>query len=349
MSDPMNDLRRPAPDPDAAPTARVIEVDVAPELAPLRAAPPQVIPTERTERITPSAPAIVPVVTRAPARRRDRVVTLGIAGVTVFFVGWLAVDAAAWVAAAFERGPVLGALGSRPAGVAGAARSRRGCQLFRARSAEAIHQRSATAACCRRMPQRLADVIAVVPKERETQGAIEALQRQVQLHHSTAQQLQDLAGTVMRVLDQRAEAHVRTAVLRAFGITAISPTALSDAAVFLACGVRMVRGIAASYGHRPTAATTVHLLRRLVLEAGKLAAVDIASASLVQHLGGAVTERIASSAADAVYGAYRMARLGIIVMDLCRPIPFQPDDVPSVSSLVGNVIRRRAEPQAPPT
>ena len=90
----------------------------------------------------------------------------------------------------------------------------------------------------------------------------------------------------------------------------------------------MVRGIAASYGHRPTAATTVHLLRRLVLEAGKLGAVDIASASLVQHLGGAVTERFATSAADALYAAYRMARLGIIVMDLCRPIPFQEDDVP---------------------
>jgi hypothetical protein len=42
----------------------------------------------------------------------------------------------------------------------------------------------------------------------------------------------------------------------------------------------MVRGIAASYGHRPTAATTIHPLRRLVLEAGKLGAVDIASASL---------------------------------------------------------------------
>ena len=106
----------------------------------------------------------------------------------------------------------------------------------------------------------------------------------------------------------------------------------------------MVRGIAASYGHRPTAATTIHLLRRLVLEAGKLGAVDIASTSLVQHLGGAVTERLATSAADALYASYRMARLGIIVMDLCRPIPFAQDDVPSVASLVGNVLRRRSDP-----
>ena len=101
----------------------------------------------------------------------------------------------------------------------------------------------------------------------------------------------------------------------------------------------MVRGIAASYGHRPTTATTVHLLRRLVLEAGKLGAVDIASASLVQQLGGAVAERFATSAAEALYASYRMARLGVIVMDLCRPIPFREDDVPSVSSLVGNVLK----------
>jgi putative membrane protein len=107
----------------------------------------------------------------------------------------------------------------------------------------------------------------------------------------------------------------------------------------------MVRGIAAAYGHRPTAATTIHLLRRLVIEAGKLGAVDIASSSLVQHLGGALTERLASSAAESLYAAYRMARLGIIVMDLCRPIPFRETEVPSVTSLVGNVLRRRSESQ----
>jgi len=164
---------------------------------------------------------------------------------------------------------------------------------------------------------------------------------------SSGQQIEILSRTVMMPLDRRAEAHVRSAVLRAFGITAISPTALTDAVFFLACGVRMVRAIAASYGHRPTAATTVHLLRRLVLEAGKLGAVDIASASLVQHLGGAVTERFATSAADALYAAYRMARLGIIVMDLCRPIPFREGEVPSVTSLVGNVVRPRSDPQVP--
>jgi putative membrane protein len=338
----------------AAPTARVIEVDRT-DTASLRVEPsPQLIATERTERITPSEPAKLPVATRPPARRRDRVVSLALAGVAVFLVGWLAVDAVGWIAAAFERSTALGLLAAAAvgAGVAGAAAvvGREVISLFRLKSVEAIHQRL-TGDIDRLPPaearKAIADVLAVVPREREIETAIETFQRQAQLHHSARQQVELLSRTVMTPLDRRAEAHVRTAVLRAFGITAISPTALTDAAFFLACGVRMVRGIAAAYGHRPTAATTGHLLRRLVYEAGKLGAVDIASASLVQHLGGAVTERIATSAADAVYASYRMARMGVIVMDLCRPIPFREDEVPSVGSLVGNVLRRRTEPQPP--
>jgi putative membrane protein len=333
---------------DAPFGARVIEVD-APALRPLGLeVVAQVIETERTEPIRPSEPAPLPALVPAPPRRRDRVVAFGAAGVAVFFVGWLVVDAVAWVSAAFERGPTLGTLAALAvtAGVAGAGAviARELGSLLRLKNVEAIHRRLADGRVSPAEARNaVADVLAVVPRERETVGAIEAFQRQVQLHHSPEQQVELLSRTVMRPLDRAAEAHVRTAVLRAFGITAISPTALTDAAFFLACGIRMVRGVAAAYGHRPTAATTVHLLRRLVLEAGKLGAVDIASASLVQHLGGAVTERVASSAAEALYASYRMARLGIIVMDLCRPIAFRADEVPSVGSLVSNVLKRRAE------
>ena len=216
--------------------------------------------------------------------------------------------------------------------------------LWRLRSVESVRARLADEVVRPRDARKIiADILAVVPKERETTFAIEAFQRQVQVHHTVSQQIEILSRTVMKPLDARAEAHIRTAVLRAFGITAISPTGLTDAVFFLALGVRMVRSIAASYGHRPTAAATVHLLRRLVVEAGKLGAVDIASASLVQQLGGAVAERLATTAADSFYASYRMARLGVIVMDLCRPVPFRDDDVPSITSLVGNAIKRRPE------
>ncbi|TMJ88806.1 MAG: DUF697 domain-containing protein [Alphaproteobacteria bacterium] len=336
------------PERGVAPAPRVIEMDAADDAAPLRLLRPQIIPTERTEAVTPSEPAL-PALAPVPPRRRDRVVTFGLAGVTVLLTGWLAVDAVAWILAAFERSAALGVLAAAAvtAGVVGggAVIARELISLFR-QNVEAIHRRLADGQVLAIEGRKaIADVLSVVPREREIDAAIESFQRQVKLHHATAQQIEILSRTVMQPLDRRAEAHVRTAVLRAFGITAISPTGLTDAVFFLACGIRMVRGIAAAYGHRPTAATTVHLLRRLVIEAGKLGAVDIASSSLVQHLGGALTERLASSAAESLYAAYRMARLGIIVMDLCRPIPFRDNEVPSVTSLVGNVLRRRSQAQ----
>ncbi len=331
----------------AALSARVIEVEAADAAAPPRPLAPQIIPTQRTEPITPSEPAL-PALAGAAPRRRDRVMSFGVAGVALLLLGWLSVDAVGWIVAAFEQSAALGVLAATAvaAGVAGggAILARELGSLLRLRNVEAIHRRLADG---RLLPMEgrkaIADVLAVVPREREIEAAIETFQRQAKLHHATAQQIEILSRTVMKPLDRRAEAHVRTAVLRAFGITAISPTGLTDAVFFLACGIRMVRAIAASYGHRPTAATTVHLLRRLVIEAGKLGAVDIASSSLVQHLGGALTERLATSAADALYAAYRMARLGIIVMDLCRPIPFRDDEAPSVTTLVANVLRRRSD------
>jgi putative membrane protein len=106
----------------------------------------------------------------------------------------------------------------------------------------------------------------------------------------------------------------------------------------------MVREIAACYGHRPTALATGHLLRRLVTEAGKLGAVDLAGAALSQHIGGAVLERVATSAAESTYAAQRMARLGLVTMGLCRPVPFRPNELPGIlSSLVGKLLARAGE------
>jgi putative membrane protein len=351
MSDPSGYANRVGANHLGAMRPRVVEVERDLDVAQPRLEPaPRVIVSEQTERVTPTVPASAPIAVREPPRRGSRVVPLGLAGLAIFFAGWFTVDAIGWISAAFERGAALGAaaVAAVAAGVAGAGAiiGHELTSLMRLKSVEAI-QRRLSGGLDRVRPaearQTIAEILAVVPKEREIEAAIEAFGRQAQAHHSAAQQIEVLSRTVLAPLDRRAEAHVRTAVLRAFGVTAISPTALSDAVFFLACGVRMVRGIAASYGHRPTAATTTHLLRRLVLEAGKLGAVDIASATLTQNLGGAIAEKFATTAADSLYAAYRMARLGLIVMELCRPVPFRDDEVPSISSLVGNALRGRRD------
>jgi putative membrane protein len=310
---------------------------------------PQVVMSDRTDRVVATWPA-PKAVPEPKLVRKNRALSIGLTGLGVAVAGWFVVDAYWWITAAFERSTALGTLAATAvvAGVAGAGIiiGRELKSLWQLRNVEAVRQRFDRELVSPGDARKtIAGILAAVAPERETQAAIELFQRQVQPHHNVAQQVEILSRTVMRPLDARAEEHVRAAVLRAFGITAISPTALSDALFFLAVGVRMVRRIAATYGHRPTTAATIHLLRRLVIEAGKLGVVDIASTSVAQQLGGAVAERLAATAADSFYASYRMARIGVIVMDMCRPIPFGEDQVPSISAMVTNVIRQRNEPK----
>lgn len=349
MSDPTDRHRT---EDDDVPYPRVLVMDEDPA-AGLRADPamPRVIATAQTGRIVPAAPTQpVRLARAAPRTRRSRIVGIGLFGLAAGFVGWLGVDAFLWIASAFERSPALGWMAGAAvaAGVGGAglviARELR--SFFALKAVEAGQRRIAVQ---RESTGRgdagdeVRGVLAVLPRDRESEAAIEAFQRQVQRHHTPAQQLELLSHTVMAPFDRRAEAIVRRASARAFGITVISPTALTDALFFLACSIRMVREIASCYGHRPTASTTVHLLRRLMLEAGRLGAIDLAAATFTQHVAGAVAERVAAGAAESVYATQRMARLGLVTMELCRPIPFRRNEIPGImSSLIGNLFARGA-------
>ena len=350
----MSDQPNPNKDDDVL-RPRVVMMEISQKSGALQAEAlaPQVIATAQTGRIVPAAPAEPQLVPTGPAllRRRSPAMKLGLIGLAAAFVGWLGVDVYLWIASAFEHSATIGwmATAAVAAGVAGAGLviARELKSFFALKSVEANQQRIAGQFETMRpadMQDAIRSVLAVIPKDRESKTVIEAFQRKMQRHHSPTQQLELLSQTVMATFDRRAEAIVRRAGARAFGITAISPTAITDALFFIACSVRMVRDIAACYGHRPTAYATVHLLRRLVLEAGKLGAIDLAAATLTQHIAGAVAERVAASAAESMYAAQRMARLGLVTMGLCRPIPFRPHEIPGIlSSLIGNLFSRGAE------
>jgi len=337
-------------EPDAALRPQVVLMEM-PEntVGKVDPAAPRVIATEQTGRIVASAPFAPPLAMAAPSRRRPLAVRLGLAGLILAFCGWLGVDLYQWIASAFAYSSGLGwaATLASTTGIVGAG----AIIVHELRSYLALKDVEANQQRLKPpwedlqpadMRKAISEVIAEIPKDRENVAAIEAFQRKVQSHHSPAQQIELLSQTVMPPLDRRAEAIVRRASARAFGITAISPAAVTDALFFLACSVRMVREIASCYGHRPTALATAHLLRRLVVEAGKLGAVDFAGATISQHIGGAVIERVAASAAESMYATQRMARLGLVTMGLCRPVPFRQDELPGIlSSLIGNLFANR--------
>lgn len=338
-----------APDDGLRPRVVLME---APAAARLGAVPaPQVIASEETARIVPAAPVAPRLATEAAGRRRSGAVRLGLYGVGAASLGWLGIDAYLWISSAFAQSDALGSLAAMvvAAGLAGAGLIiGRELKSFSALKSVEAHQRLFAEHADEIRPAELQravrEVLAAIPQDPTTQAAIEAFQRKLQRHHTAAQQLELLSQTALAPLDRRAEAIVRRAAGRAFGITAISPTAITDAAFFLACSVGMVRDVAAAYGHRPTAAATAHLLRRLLAEAGKLGAVDLAGATLSQHVGGALMEKIAAGTAESMYATQRMARLGLVAMSLCRPVPFQPREVPGLfSALIGGLFAKRGQ------
>jgi putative membrane protein len=340
------------PDRTLRPQVFVMEAPQATDDIAVESLTPRVTATAQTGRIVPAPPPELLAIASPTRRRRTSLaVRVGIAGLIAAFCGWLGIDLYLWIASAFDFSKGLGwvAAAAATAGIAGAgaiiAHELR--SYFAIKNVEATQQRLAGPWEMMRpadMQETIREVIAEIPKDRESKASIEAFQRKLQRHHTPAQQIELLSQTVMHPLDRRAEAIIRRASLRSFGIVAISPTAVTDAVFFVACAVRMVREIAGCYGHRPTALATAHLLRRLVVEAGKLGAIDLAGATLTQQIGGAVAERIATSAAESLYAGQRMARLGLVTMGLCRPIPFERSEVPGVwSSLIGNLFARSAE------
>src|SRR5262249_16833196 len=160
---------------------------------------PQVIATEQSGPVTPSAPpALLPAVTPVAPRRRDRIITLGFTGVAVFLLGWLTLAPLHLVPGPFARRPPPRGPPPPPAtaGVAGAGViiGREPGSLFKLKSVEAIHQKFAGGDVAPGEARAaIADALAVVPRERETVAAIEAFQRQVQRHHTGAQQVELLS------------------------------------------------------------------------------------------------------------------------------------------------------------
>jgi putative membrane protein len=342
------------PDPPGAAGPFVIDVNEGSKAAQPRTTDlgPRVIDTVQSGPISPvrtvrAAQPASPDPNQPPAHRGSPAVLAGAVGIAALGFGWMFVRSVDWIVDTYGRSPALGIIAavSVIAGTSGilAIVLHELRSLLAIKHVEAVQARLAgaadhlQAADARRAVE---EVLAIVPGDAETNAAIAKFQRQVSARHTPAQQIEILSQTVLEPLDRRAEAAVRRAATRAFGITAISPAALTDALFFLAASLRMMRAIASAYGHRPTAAMIAHLLKRLVLEAGRIGGIDMAATSLTYHLGGAFAERLASKTAESLYAAQRMARLGIIITGMCRPVPFRPDQVPTLSSLIGNLFRR---------
>jgi putative membrane protein len=312
-------------------------------------------PIERAEpapwpRLTSTLDLGEPLPSLEPARRRNPAWRWLKTSALALFLGVVVLDLALFLNGLFERSLALGVVFSFLIGATAAALiSWIGFeirQIHKLANVEAIRVHAAEAmsrdghggalsfiAEARRM---LADRPAVAKR-------FDRLEDMVLETMSDRDALDLFRREILLPLDAEAYAAVRRAAQwTAIGVSA-SPIAGLDALIALWRSLRMIRQIAEAYGLRPGPIATLSLARRILTGAAGISVVDVMGDMWAQHLGHRVAGLISAKLAEGVYAAIRVARLGLLAMGACRPVPFAPEDEPSLSRLrteiTGSLVR----------
>lgn len=120
---------------------------------------------------------------------------------------------------------------------------------------------------------------------------------------------------------ERAKAAGEAAALQILGATAASPSPGFDGVLVVWRSLRLVREIAQIHGHRPGAAGTLALFRRVVLDASTVAATEVAVSSATEALlNSPLAGGLAGQAAGGAVAARRMIRLARATAATCSPL-----------------------------
>ena len=156
----------------------------------------------------------------------------------------------------------------------------------------------------------LAAVASPLDAHRAVQAAPDAATVRALLH----------AGPLTRIEAEVAR-EGRAAAVEALALTAVSPWPGLDGALVAWRGMRLVRRVAELHGVRPGALGTLRLFRRIALDAGMVAAADVAVGAAAEALlQSPLAGGLAGGAAGSAVAARRMLTLAQATARACRPV-----------------------------
>ena len=167
----------------------------------------------------------------------------------------------------------------------------------------------------------------------DLEAPLAAYRRQASDALSDGEQLRLFATVVLSPLYREAYRLVRRGARDIGALTALSPLGILDSVVVLARTMTMLRAIARLYGVRPAAASSARLLRRGVLNVLAAGVVELVSDSAVEAAGASLLSVLSAKAGQGVLNGLLAAKIGLATMQLCRPLPFTQDQLPSLRQL----------------
>ena len=135
---------------------------------------------------------------------------------------------------------------------------------------------------------------------------------------------------ILKGLDDRAEKVIRDSALRVAIETAFMPWPLADVLLVFLSSMQMFRRIAQIYGSRPGIVASWMLSRKVLAQlvvAGALSEVG----PWVDAAAGQGFRRLVRPIGEGITNATLLARSGVTAMELCRPLPFQARQRPSIT------------------
>jgi len=144
---------------------------------------------------------------------------------------------------------------------------------------------------------------------------------------------------LMAPLDIEARRLVATASKRVSVVTAISPRAAVDMVFVLINALGMIRRLAVLYGGRPGALGVLRLLRQVVSHLAVTGGVGIADSVVQQVIGHGLAARLSARLGEGMINGLLTARLGLLTIDLVRPMPFHELPRPALNDLAGSLLR----------
>ena len=144
--------------------------------------------------------------------------------------------------------------------------------------------------------------------------------------------------SVIEPLDNAVRREIETASRQVATVTALVPVALADVIAALAANLRMIRRIAEIYGGRSRTLGAWRLTRTVVAHLVATGAVAVGDDLLGSVAGGSLLSRLSRRFGEGLVNGALTARVGVAAMEVCRPLPFQALERPSVGQIVGRAL-----------
>lgn len=138
-------------------------------------------------------------------------------------------------------------------------------------------------------------------------------------------------------LDKEARKLILSSAKRVSIVTAVSPKALVDTGFVLYEMVRLTRLLANLYGGHPGFFGILKLLRSIISHLAVTGTVAIGDSLIQQFVSHGIAGKISARFGEGVINGIMTTRLGIIAMELSRPMPFNQLKRPQIKSFLSEL------------